>query len=245
MYALSPSPQRPPRERSPRRSRAESLTADLEHTVQELVSQSLRGLEDRLLRSLRPLNPADVGNISLPSPGGPPSPRASTSRRNDTDPEDFRGHGQGSSRPPSPSIPPSPCRQPPIPPKVRQRIIKGEFVEFDTLLRDALFPARHGTSPAPSISFRVSRDEPADGEVVISQRRPTTRRTISDLPTWMEAWNVYVAVLVAHFPARAPALLAYQRIICDASQYFEPRHWLLYDTRFAPARPGTSPCAGT
>ena len=59
-----------------------------------------------------------------------------------------------------------------------------------------------------------------------------TRRTISNIPTGMEAWNVYVLDLVAHFPARMPALLAYQRIICDASQHFEPRHWLLYNTRF-------------
>ena len=235
-----PPPQRSPRERSPRRPRAEPLTADLEHTVQDLVDRSPRGLEDRLLHSLRPFAPADAGNISLPSPGGPPSPRAGVARRANADADELpqapKDAENAAAVPPylAPllyDLPPS-TRQPPVPPKVRQRIVKGEYVEFDTLLRDALFPARHGTTPAPSLSFRVSHDESADGKMVISQGRPTTRRTICDLPTWMEAWNVYVAVLVAHFPARAPALLAYQRIICDASQHFEPRHWLLYDTRF-------------
>ena len=48
--------------------------------------------------------------------------------------------------PPSPSNPLT--RQPAIPLKVRQRIIKGEFVEFNTLLRDTLFPApRHEPRP--------------------------------------------------------------------------------------------------
>ena len=48
----------------------------------------------------------------------------------------------------------------------------------------------------------------------------------------MEAWNVYIQVLAAHYPHRTPALLAYQNIICSASTRFPPRCWLRYDQRF-------------
>ena len=97
-------------------------------------------------------------------------------------------------------------------------------------LPESLYPARHGASPSPSFTLRLSND-PA-GDVVIAQQKPTSKRTIRDLPSWMEAWNAYIQVLVQHFPARAHALLAYQRIICEASIRFTPRCWLRYDQRF-------------
>ena len=68
--------------------------------------------------------------------------------------------------------------------------------------------------------------------MVITQRKPASKRTIHDLVTWMEAWNLYTQVLVAAFPERAPALLAFQSIICGASSHFPPRLWLRYDQRF-------------
>ena len=48
----------------------------------------------------------------------------------------------------------------------------------------------------------------------------------------MEAWNIYISVLTAHYPARSQSLLAYQRIICDASLRFPSACWLRYDARF-------------
>lgn len=221
----TPSRPHPPQE--------ESDTAELERTVQRLVDHSLHGMEDRLLRALRPhaATHADPGNISLPSPtGGPPLPP-------DTAPADEDTAGRSHSFAPDGSVTsdpalPTPTRQPPVPAKVRQRILRGEFIDFDSLLPDALFPTRHGTSPAPSFSLRLSQDPSADGEMVIAQQKHTNRRSVCDLPSWMEAWNVYIAVLVAHDPARALPLLAYQRIICDASRHFPPRAWLRYDARF-------------
>ena len=124
-------------------------------------------------------------------------------------------------------------QQSPLPDKVKQHMVKGEYIDFDMLLPESLYHARHGVSPSPSFILRLS-DDPAsvEGDVVIAQQKAAIKRAIRDLQSWMEAWNVYIHVLVQHFPARAQALLAYQRIICDASVRFAPRCWLRYDQRF-------------
>ena len=43
----------------------------------------------------------------------------------------------------------------PVPVRVKQRIVKGEFIDFDGLLHDSLLPLRHSVSPSPSVSLRV------------------------------------------------------------------------------------------
>ena len=42
-------------------------------------------------------------------------------------------------------------RQPPVLAKVKQRILRGEFVDFYNLLPEALYLARHGASSSPLI----------------------------------------------------------------------------------------------
>ena len=124
-------------------------------------------------------------------------------------------------------------QQPPLPEKVKQKILRGEYIEFDTLLPESLYPARHGLSPSPSFTLRLSSDTTStDGDVVIAQPKPSAKRSIRDISSWMEAWNVYTQVVVKHSLARALPLLAYQRIISDASARFPPRCWLRYDQRF-------------
>ena len=55
---------------------------------------------------------------------------------------------------------------------------------------------------------------------VIAQQRSPSRRVVRDLASWLEACNTYISVLVAHYPAQALKLLAYQLNICDASLRF-------------------------
>lgn len=228
-------------QRSPRRSRSPPAppTSDrtpsrtqrqdnLERTVQRLVESSLQGMEERLLSSLRPLVPATAAatdNISLPSPLAqrqpPHAPVEGTSPT-------AQGLTAATSTPTAPLTQP-----PPLPDKVRQKIVRGEYIDLDTLLPESLYPARHGLSPSPSFTLRLSSDSSsADGDVVIAQQKPAAKRTIRDLPSWMEAWNVYIQVVVQQHPARALSMLAYQSIICAASISFPPRCWLRYDQRF-------------
>ena len=114
-------------------------TADLEQTIQLLVQNSMQGLEDRLRSSLRPLiqESTSAENISLPSPN--PHQPAEGSGLADAAATVQPG--------PSTASQPAPCvQQPPLPDKVKQRIIKGEYIDFDTLL-PAAFPS---TSACPA-----------------------------------------------------------------------------------------------
>ena len=53
---------------------------------------------------------------------------------------------------------------------------------------------------------------------------------IPSFATWMEAWNIYLSILIDH--ARASQLVAHQRIITSASNQYPPTAWLNYDMRF-------------
>ena len=124
-------------------------TASLERTVQLMVDQSLKGLKDRLFRSIHPPPPpVDVQNISLPSPRGPPPLQPGDGIGNSTyaNHDDFtQTHGAADSAPAVPLCSPTPL--PPIPQKVRQRIIQGEYIEFDSLLCEHC--SQRGTARAP------------------------------------------------------------------------------------------------
>ena len=132
---------------------------------------------------------------------------------------------------PAPATPPT--TPPAVPAKLRQRILRGEYIDFDSLLPESMFPARFCTASTPSLTLRLSTEPSSGGDgVVVAQPRPASKRSVSDLSSWLEAWNGYVATLVSQFPYRAASLLAYQRIICQASLHAPPVAWLRYDSRF-------------
>ena len=191
----SPSPERSSRSRSRssnRRSSPSSSPSRLERTVERLVRRGLRGVEARLLRAVQagPLAPAHslADNISLPSPSRLAATERSTA-------------AAATLVPPAalePTTTAPPVQQPPIPDKIKQRILRGEYIEFDSLLPESLYPARYGASPSPAFTLRLSNDTSADdGDVVIAQHKHVAKRSVSDLASWMEAWNLYVQVLVA------------------------------------------------
>ena len=211
-------------------SHAPTAPDSLQQTVLRLMETSLQGMEERLVASLRSLVPSAAtaaDNMSLPSPHTQPQPPPLPPL---PPPDQSQPTAQSTSA--SATSLPTP-QQPPLPEKVKQKILRGEYIDFDSLLPESLYPARHGLSPSPSFTLRLSNDPTsAEGDVVIAQQKPATRRTIRDLASWMEAWNLYIQVLVQHSPSRTLALLAYQRIICDASSRFPPRCWLHCDQRF-------------
>ena len=55
---------------------------------------------------------------------------------------------------------------------------------------------------------------------------------ITSFSTWLDAWNIYIATVVAHNPGRASELLGYLRLIHSASKHFNTASWLKYDAQF-------------
>ena len=116
---------------------------------------------------------------------------------------------------------------PPVPPKVRERIIKGEYIDFVTLLPKAMFSS--GTEPEGTTSFTFQLPSNSGDISVRPAKKP---KSITSFSNWMEAWNIYLAVCVDHMPFRAPSLIAYQRIITSASIQYPLESWLSYDVQF-------------
>ena len=48
----------------------------------------------------------------------------------------------------------------------------------------------------------------------------------------MQAWNLYLAVILAHNPSRALELFGYQRLICSANSLLPLESWLEFDCKF-------------
>lgn len=118
---------------------------------------------------------------------------------------------------------------PPVPLAMRDKIMKGEYVDFNSLLQDNLFPLPNN-DPSYSLQLQPDPDAQSDGFIITQPKQK--RSTITDLPTWLQAWNVYALLRVYNEPHKALDLLAYQRCICQAASRSPCSAWLLYDKKF-------------
>ena len=118
-----------------------------------------------------------------------------------------------------------------VPARLSDRILRGEFIEFDDLLPDELGnPVRNSFELVPT----------SEG---LSLRESTARRHkrhVDDLTSWLEAWTAYCSVVLSAAPHRCQELLAYQAIIATASRQFYPEAWLSHDRQFRPAAAGST-----
>ena len=102
---------------------------------------------------------------------------------------------------------------PPIPPKVVERIWKGEYVAMSELLPERL-------------------TEPPEGEIRREEKRRVTKWPIQTIATWSLGFSVYIGVMAMKHPERVPDLAAYMALIIQASRQFKGTPWQDYDTRF-------------
>ena len=65
----------------------------------------------------------------------------------------------------------------------------------------------------------------------LSVRLQQSSKKIS-FASWMEAWNIYLAILIDHSPVRTSQLVAYQKIITSASIQYPLAAWLNCDVQF-------------
>jgi len=96
-----------------------------------------------------------------------------------------------------------------------QRILRAQFIDFNTLHSGVMFSLYNVPSSATSSTARL---------------RPEER--ITSFTSWLDAWNTYFYTIVAHNPSRALELLGYQCIIFMASRVFSFPAWSQYDIQF-------------
>ena len=118
---------------------------------------------------------------------------------------------------------------PTVPGRIEDKILRGEFI----YCYDSMFATASEGSASKAILISLTPDSLSEGgNVIVAQPRQQCKKTISDLTSWLEAWNTYVPVLINDQPRLGPCLVAYQRIICSANKVSLPQQWLDYDESF-------------
>ena len=102
-----------------------------------------------------------------------------------------------------------------VPSGVINRIRRGEFVNFDTLL-----PGNIGRPAASTISFNVDGDNIQISSASDSQPNRQSRARIVDIFTWALTWTLFFQILKTYNINLVDKLLQYQLFIVNlASQY--------------------------
>jgi len=94
---------------------------------------------------------------------------------------------------------------PPIPSKIQDKIAKGKYIDFTTLLPKSMF----GESGSLSQILTLQLSPSSENYSIRPQANPANRK-ITSFATWMEALNAYLAICVSFDPSCAPYLIAYQ-----------------------------------
>ena len=120
---------------------------------------------------------------------------------------------------PAPSLPP-------IPKKLADSMIAGNFVDFAELP-----PAKGRSKMRPTV----------EGQVVLVQAAELfqARRLIADFTTWSQCFAIFAAVITMEFPDRTPSLMAYMASIAKASARYRWPSWVIYDLNFRQHAAGT------
>ena len=66
----------------------------------------------------------------------------------------------------------------------------------------------------------------------MSSLRPPAIKRIALFSTWMQAWNLYLAIILAHNPSQTVELFGYQWFICSVNTLLPCDSWLQYDNKF-------------
>ena len=100
---------------------------------------------------------------------------------------------------------------PPVPLRMKEKIISGKFIDLATLLPKAMLL---GSTEPESLFQLTTSNDPA------IHPKSTKQKYNHFISLWMEAWNVYLPILINHSPAWALQLMAHQRIITSASAQY-------------------------
>lgn len=116
------------------------------------------------------------------------------------------------------------CDLPVVPAHLRDRILRGECVEFADSLPEAI-----GTDDSEVMELDVL--PVLFSWFLTTQRQQPTKRHIHDIGTWVKALTTYSLTSIDASPHPASDL-AYQTTIIDANVHYYNDAWLMYDQEF-------------
>ena len=96
-----------------------------------------------------------------------------------------------------------------------KKIKRGEYTDFDKWL-----------SPT---------DDAVPGQAVAPKKSCKTKRQVCDLQSWLEAWNIYLAIRIQTAPKPELQLVKYQTIVCQLFSAYPAASDLKYDRLFREA----------
>ena len=118
---------------------------------------------------------------------------------------------------------------PPLPETLRSKKAKREYIDFNDLLSDNMYPHPSYASSQNNFTLTVDPQDATTLAFVPSQQR---KRRIDGLSSWLEALNVFLRSTLSLYRQLAPDLLAYHDEVCKFSRKFKASAWLMYDTAF-------------
>lgn len=107
-----------------------------------------------------------------------------------------------------------------LPQNVRQKIVRGEFVDFASLLELDV------SGPQSAYALSVN----ASGQIICQDQK--AKRRITSVHSWTSAFFVFSAVYLSAHPQRTQELLKYGHLIRTAASRFAGWGWRDYDSQF-------------
>ena len=113
----------------------------------------------------------------------------------------------------------------PLDKPLEDKILRGEYIDFCLLLPDSV------QSQVPDIQFRIADPSPGPMGTPITMVRKR-KAQIDCFHKWIDAFTVFMMVIVTAYPRRSKELLRYMQIISLAATKFRGLAWLSYDEQF-------------
>ena len=115
-----------------------------------------------------------------------------------------------------------------VPKNIREKIIKGEFIDFGLLLDKSTCKSRPSPSETevPTCTLGIN----AQGQLVMNEAKSHTM--ITSIHSWTSAFLVYAAVYLSAHPHRTQELLKYAHVIRSAASRSGAYGWRSYDEQF-------------
>ena len=103
---------------------------------------------------------------------------------------------------------------PPVPSCLRRKIRRGEYVDFAKLL----LPTH--TPPLFQLLLKPKK------------KPKEAKHTLTDLGTWLEAWNRFLCCRLSYSPSTGLEMAKYQTLLVMLFSHHPPQHCLEYDRLF-------------